>query len=177
MRNWSRKNNFMKKLLAIILILLAFNSCKNDSKNTAVVESAPKKPNIIFIMSDDHAFQAISAYGHPVSQLAPTPNIDRIANNGMRMDRAYVTNSICGPSRAVILTGKHSHIMALDKMEIALMVISLRFLKNYRNWVTPPRFWENGICTAILRDLITGSSQSERKHHSCLYFRSGILFR
>ena len=54
-------------------------------------------------MSDDHAFQAISAYGHPVSQLAPTPNIDRIAQNGMRMDRAYVTNSICGPSRAVIL--------------------------------------------------------------------------
>ncbi len=65
------------------------------------------RPNIIFIMTDDHAFQAISAYG---STLIETPNIDRIATAGMRFDRAYVTNSICSPSRAVILTGKHSHI-------------------------------------------------------------------
>ena len=64
------------------------------------------RPNIIFIMTDDHAFQAIGAYG---STLNETPNIDRIAEAGMRFDRAYVTNSICSPSRAVILTGKHSH--------------------------------------------------------------------
>ncbi|UBZ08873.1 sulfatase [Leeuwenhoekiella palythoae] len=100
----------MKKLLSLLLIVSALYSCKTETKNTEVTEAKPEKPNIIFIMSDDHAFQAISAYGHPVSQLAPTPNIDRIAQNGMRMDRAYVTNSICGPSRAVILTGKHSHI-------------------------------------------------------------------
>ncbi|MEE3226035.1 MAG: sulfatase-like hydrolase/transferase, partial [Bacteroidota bacterium] len=100
----------MKKLLSLLLIISALYSCKTETKNTEVAEAKPEKPNIIFIMSDDHAFQAISAYGHPVSQLAPTPNIDRIAQNGMRMDRAYVTNSICGPSRAVILTGKHSHI-------------------------------------------------------------------
>tara|TARA_R110002033_G_scaffold169897_2_gene211238 strand:- start:39227 stop:40858 length:1632 start_codon:yes stop_codon:yes gene_type:complete len=68
-----------------------------------------KRPNIIFIMSDDHAIQAISAYGHPISKLAPTPNIDRIAQNGAIFNHSYVTNSICGPSRAVILTGKHSH--------------------------------------------------------------------
>ncbi len=61
-------------------------------------------------MTDDHAAQAISAYGHPVSQLAPTPNIDRIANNGARFLNNFCTNSICGPSRAVILTGKFSHI-------------------------------------------------------------------
>ncbi|WP_370176117.1 sulfatase family protein [Leeuwenhoekiella palythoae] len=100
----------MKKLLSLLLIISALYSCKTETKKTKVAEAKPEKPNIIFIMSDDHAFQAISAYGHPVSQLAPTPNIDRIAQNGMRMDRAYVTNSICGPSRAVILTGKHSHI-------------------------------------------------------------------
>ena len=64
-------------------------------------------PNILFIMADDHAYQAISAYG---SNRNNTPNIDRIANGGMRLDRCFVTNSICGPSRAVILTGKHSHI-------------------------------------------------------------------
>lgn len=64
------------------------------------------KPNIVFIFSDDHAFQAISAYG---SKINKTPNIDRIARDGMRFDRCLVTNSICGPSRACILTGKYSH--------------------------------------------------------------------
>jgi arylsulfatase A-like enzyme len=74
---------------------------------TSPTESAADRPNIIFIMTDDHAYQAISAYG---SDRIQTPNIDRIATNGMRFDRAFVTNSICAPSRAVILTGKHSHI-------------------------------------------------------------------
>ena len=64
-------------------------------------------PNIVFIMSDDHAYQAISAYGH---ELNDTPNIDRIANEGALFDKGFVTNSICAPSRAVMLTGKHSFI-------------------------------------------------------------------
>jgi arylsulfatase A-like enzyme len=64
------------------------------------------KPNIVIIISDDHAYQAISAYG---SKLTKTPNIDRIAKAGVTFNKAYVTNSICGPSRAVILTGKYSH--------------------------------------------------------------------
>ena len=75
-------------------------SCSDkDQENT--------KPNIIFIMSDDHGYQAISAYN---DKLIQTPNIDRIANEGMLFTNASVTNSICAPSRAVILTGKHSHI-------------------------------------------------------------------
>jgi len=65
------------------------------------------RPNILFIMSDDHAYQAISAYN---DKLIQTPNIDRIANEGMKFTNASVTNSICAPSRAVILTGKHSHL-------------------------------------------------------------------
>jgi len=68
------------------------------------------RPNIIYIMSDDHAFQAISSYGGPLKEYAPTPNIDRIAKEGIRFDRCLVTNSISGPCRAVILTGKYSHI-------------------------------------------------------------------
>ncbi len=68
-----------------------------------------KRPNIIFILSDDHATQAISAYQHRVSKIAPTPNIDRIANNGAIFWNNYCANSISGPSRASILTGKHSH--------------------------------------------------------------------
>lgn len=67
---------------------------------------AQQKPNILIIVSDDHAYQAISAYG---STLMKTPNIDRIANEGVIFKKAYVTNSICGPSRAVLLTGKYSH--------------------------------------------------------------------
>lgn len=76
-----------------------------------------QKPNIIYIMSDDHAFQAISAYGGPLKELAPTPNIDRIAINGMRFDRCLVTNSISGPCRAVVLTGKYSHINGFTRNE------------------------------------------------------------
>ncbi|MEO6740731.1 MAG: sulfatase [Chthoniobacteraceae bacterium] len=67
-----------------------------------------KRPNIVFIFSDDHAYQAISAYGDP-RKLIETPNIDRIAKEGMRLDRCLVTNSICGPSRASVVTGKYSH--------------------------------------------------------------------
>ncbi len=69
-----------------------------------------ERPNIIYIMSDDHAYQAISAYGSILKNLAPTPNIDRIAREGMRFDRCLVTNSISGPCRAVVLTGKYSHL-------------------------------------------------------------------
>lgn len=65
-----------------------------------------KRPNIIFIFADDHAYQAISAYGSKVNQ---TPNMDRLAKEGMRFDRCLVPNSICGPSRATVLTGKYSH--------------------------------------------------------------------
>ncbi|MEY4938668.1 MAG: hypothetical protein RIQ93_403 [Verrucomicrobiota bacterium] len=66
-------------------------------------------PNIVFIFSDDHAYQAISAYGDS-RRLLETPNIDRIARGGMRFDRCLVTNSICGPARATVLTGKYSHL-------------------------------------------------------------------
>lgn len=67
------------------------------------------RPNIVIIFSDDHAYQAISAYGD-ARRLIETPNIDRLAQGGMRFDRCLVPNSICGPSRAVLLTGKYSHL-------------------------------------------------------------------
>src|SRR5210317_1846751 len=63
-------------------------------------------PNIIFIMSDDHSSKAISAYD---GSLIQTPNIDRLAAAGIRFENCYCTNAICAPSRAVILTGKYSH--------------------------------------------------------------------
>lgn len=92
------KNTFIKNgiIIAFVLTLLG---CQPDSKQN--------QPNIIFIMSDDHAFQAISAYG---SGLNETPNIDKIAEQGIIFNKAFVSNSICAPSRAVILSGKFSHL-------------------------------------------------------------------
>jgi uncharacterized sulfatase len=85
----------------MFVIVLIFLSCK-EKEVTPIVQ---QRPNIIYIMADDHAEQAISAYGHPISQLAPTPNIDRIADEGALFNNNFCTNSICGPSRAVVLTG------------------------------------------------------------------------
>ena len=70
------------------------------------VASAATRPNIVFMLSDDHAVRAVSAYGNSI---VATPNIDRIAAAGVRFNRAYVGNAICGPSRATLLTGLHSH--------------------------------------------------------------------
>ena len=74
----------------------------------AVADSRPTRPNIVFIFTDDHAYQALSAYGD-ARKLLDTPNLDRIAKGGVRFDRCVVPNSICGPSRATVLTGKYSH--------------------------------------------------------------------
>ncbi|MGN6437006.1 MAG: sulfatase family protein [Agriterribacter sp.] len=84
----------MKKIWSILFLLTTLHTV------------AQKRPNILVIVSDDHAFQAISAYGNRFTQ---TPSIDRIAREGVLFKRSYVTNSICGPSRAVLLTGRYSH--------------------------------------------------------------------
>ncbi len=76
----------------------------------SITKQAKDRPNIIFIMSDDHASNAISCYGGILSKVIKTPNIDRLAKEGMRFDNCFVTNSLCEPSRAVILTGKYGHI-------------------------------------------------------------------
>ena len=74
------------------------------------IKSYGQQPNILVIFSDDHTQQTISAYG---SKLMQTPNIDRIAREGALFNNVFVTNSICAPSRAVLLTGKYSHINGL----------------------------------------------------------------
>lgn len=87
----------MKALYTFVLCSLFLFSCQEKVS----------PPNIVFIMSDDHAYQAISAYGHGLNN---TPNIDRIAKEGALFNKGFVTNSICAPSRAVMLTGKHSFV-------------------------------------------------------------------
>jgi len=86
-------------IIVLVLTLAFFTSCVDK-----------QKPNIVFILSDDHAVQAISSYGGRLAELAPTPRIDRLASEGIRFDKCYVTNSICAPSRATTLTGKYSHL-------------------------------------------------------------------
>jgi len=90
------------KYIAFLLIGLSISGCTKKQQ-----EAIDQKPNILFIMSDDHAYQAISAFGY---DLIRTPNIDRLAKEGVLFENSFVTNSICAPSRAVLLTGKHNHL-------------------------------------------------------------------
>jgi arylsulfatase A-like enzyme len=75
----------------------------------AATLQAAEKPNILFIMTDDHAAHALGAYGGRLAGLNPTPNLDKIAAEGIRLTNAFVTNSICTPSRATLITGQYSH--------------------------------------------------------------------
>ena len=97
------KKDYIPLIKFIPTTLLAFYifACDREINRETI------RPNILFVMSDDHAFQAISAYSQKLIQ---TPNIDKIAKRGAIFDNACVTNSICAPSRATILTGKHNHI-------------------------------------------------------------------
>lgn len=90
--------------LALALFLVAFAAI-----DASAAQAPATKPNILFIFTDDLAYQAMSCYGDE-RKLLETPGFDRIAKEGMRFDRCLVTNSICGPSRATILTGKYSHL-------------------------------------------------------------------
>jgi len=129
-----------KLILAIagVLFLLPFKGEAQKSKK--------KRPNIIFIMSDDHAYQAISAYDN---KLLNTPNIDRLAKEGMLFTNASVTNSICAPSRATILTGKHTHINGKVDNYFPFDTTQVTF---------PQLFKENGYKTAMFGKLHFGNN-------------------
>jgi len=91
----------------------------------------PQRPNILFIMSDDHAAHAISSYGSIINQ---TPHIDRLARGGLRLTDCFCTNSICTPSRASILTGQYGHVSGVrtlaDKLDNSRQVQVQKLLQN-----------------------------------------------
>ncbi|WP_425628786.1 sulfatase family protein [Cellulophaga lytica] len=93
-----------KKLFCFSLFMATIISCAEKEKIT--IET--KKPNIIYIMADDHTSQAFGIYGSRLASLNPTPNLDKIANEGIIFDNCFVTNSICTPSRATMITGQYS---------------------------------------------------------------------
>src|SRR5256886_3854595 len=94
-----RRNRRFELGIALVLASAATLTC--------AAAQAERKPNILFIMSDDHAAHALSCYGSTINK---TPNLDRIAREGMLFKNAFVVNSICTPSRATLLTGKYSHL-------------------------------------------------------------------
>lgn len=95
-----------KLLLFFSLLLLACNT----SNEAPVTAKTDRPPNIIFIMADDHTTQGFGVYGSRLARLNPTPNIDRLAKEGMLFENAFCTNSICTPSRASIMTGQYGHV-------------------------------------------------------------------
>ena len=126
-----------RKLFFLVFILTTL-TCLSQKKS-----NGKKSPNIVFIFSDDHATNAISSYGSIYKELAPTPNIDRIANEGAILTNTLCTNAICGPSRASILTGKYSHING--------------YYKNYKGgvfdhkqWTYPQALKKAGYQTALV---------------------------
>lgn len=133
-------------LFLITLVIFSLFSCATGVEKKAQTGVSDKKPNIIFIMSDDHAFQAISAYDN---RLIETPNIDRIAKMGMLFTNASVTNSICAPSRATILTGKHSHLNGK---------IDNHFHFDSTNVTFPQILQQNGYQTAMFGKLHFGNN-------------------
>jgi len=114
-------------------------SCSKEKEQTG-------RPNIIFMMSDDHAYQAISAYS---DHLIETPQIDRLAEEGMIFTNACVTNSICAPSRATILTGKHTHLNGK---------IDNRLPFDTSNVTFPQLLYEAGYQTAMFGKLHFGNN-------------------
>lgn len=136
----------MKNLTILLFsfLVLVSSACQPKENTAATEKKGP--PNIIFIMSDDHAYQAISAYDN---RLLATPNIDRIAEEGILFSNACVTNSICAPSRAVILTGKHSHINGK---------IDNRFPFDTTNITFPTLFQQAGYQTAMYGKLHFGNN-------------------
>ncbi len=149
--------NFLKSLIISGLILLMISACNPPNKN----HQENKPLNVIYIMADDHAYQAVSAYESHLSKLAPTPNIDRIANEGARMDAVYCTNSICGPSRASILTGKFSHVNGFYKN-----VDGGDF--NGEQLTFPKVFQENGYETAVIGKWHLGTTPTGFDHSKVL---------
>jgi len=105
--NKQTRRDFLKGLGSVAVSGGILSTLPNYVALSQTQESEKNRPNIIFIMTDDHAAHAISCYG---SKINKTPNLDRLAREGMRFNNCFCTNAICAPSRAVILTGKYSHL-------------------------------------------------------------------
>lgn len=127
----------MREIIVILSLIFSFGIYAQKKSEDS------KRPNIIFILSDDHATSAITAYDKRFEKIAPTPNIDKIAKEGAILKNTFSTNAICGPSRASIITGKYSHVN--------------KYYKNYQGgyfdgsqWTFPKALQNGGYQTALV---------------------------
>lgn len=104
----------------LIGLLAVSQPVRVNSEESSTKSTTAERPNILFIMADDHAVNALGAYGSRLARLDPTPNLDRLASQGMRFTNVFCPNSICAPSRANILTGVYSHINGVRYLRDAL---------------------------------------------------------
>ena len=135
-------NPFFKISGLLILMLIAYTACSNLATKEVAKDKEVVKPNILYIMADDLTTQAISAYGGIYKDIAPTPNMDRLAKEGMLFKNVLCTNAICGPSRSAILTGKYSHQNGYYKNEGGGQF-------NADQWTFPQEFQNNGYQTSL----------------------------
>ncbi|QZT37282.1 sulfatase [Halosquirtibacter xylanolyticus] len=146
----------IESFTALALCSFIFGACNVKPKKEGHHREEIRKPNILFIMTDDHTTQAMSCYG---SKLVETPSLDRIANEGMRFNNCYVTNAICAPSRAVILTGKFSHVNGVkDNADV--------FDGNQMTY--PKLLKRNGYQTAMIGKWHLGSTPRGFDYYSVL---------
>jgi len=110
----------LKLLIFFITILSIVISCKTEKKEKIVEKSKPERPNILFIMSDDHTAQAWGLYGGILEDYVHNPNLKRLASEGTVLENCLVSNSICTPSRATILTGQYSHVNGVKILDAGL---------------------------------------------------------
>ncbi|NGP77350.1 sulfatase [Balneolaceae bacterium YR4-1] len=136
----------LRKNVILFLALFLLYSCTSQEDNGSTTD----RPNIIYIMADDHAAHAISAYGGIYDDLAPTPNIDRLAKEGVKFNNVFATNAICGPSRASILTGKYANLHGYYKNQSGGKF-------DASQWTFPQEFQNGGYQTALFGKWHLGS--------------------
>lgn len=149
--------------LILLMLVVFYTSCSNSQ-----TEVYSERPNIVFIMTDDHSYQTLSAYD---DRFIDTPNLDRIAEDGIKFVNSFVGNSICAPSRATLLTGKHSHMNGQ---------INNRRVFDGSQTTFPKLLQEAGYQTALvgkwhLRSVPTGYDYYDRLIEQGDYYNSDFI--
>lgn len=154
--------SFLRFILLSAVIISAMSCQGGKGEESNKNNNKSEKPNIIYIMADDLTTQAITAYNDRFKGIADTPNIDRLANEGMLFQDVLVTNAICGPSRAAILTGNYSHVNGYYKNESGGKF-------DASQWTFPQEFQKSGYATSLFGKWHLGSEPKgfdEYKYHA-----------
>ena len=131
-------NNSIKYVTILFLfVVITTGACSRQNTNT-------QKPNILFIMSDDHTSQACGIYGGVLVDFVHTPNISRLAEEGCVLENCLVSNSICSPSRATIMSGQYSHHSGVRTLQDGLDPAKNNIAKIMQNvfyvlFIIPPK--------------------------------------